>query len=142
MSACAHNLSTMKLSKTDQESYVMQGLALGLLAHNRPEVPADKLRFEFALSHAFRRLPSRDLFPRVGAAASVDPYYLVTRMARRRGPLLASWDTSGRRLVPYVWNEGWSVQESGEMLASWSTVPWPQWLQFGADFWDDLSDET
>jgi hypothetical protein len=123
-----------KLSNALQESYVAQGLALGVLAADVEWLPSAKLDFEFALNHAWRAFPGARRFPRVGHPHAADPYYAVLRKSeRRKGPLLAAWDIAGPGLVPYVWHDGWSVQESGEMLAGWSDVPWPAWLQLGSD---------
>lgn len=126
----------MVFSNASQESYVAQGLALGVLAAGIGEVPADKIRVEFAFNHGWRRQPDsvRRNYPRILGRSAADPYYAVFgRSERRRGPVLAAWDTS-ENLRPYVCNEGWTVEESGQMLAGWSEVPWESWQSFGADF--------
>ena len=123
-----------KLSNALQESYVSQGLALGVLADGVERLPAGKFDFEFALSSAWRRFDHAARFPRVGNKVAADPYYAILyRSAGRRGPLMAAWDVSGPGLVPYVWNNGWSIEESGEMLAGWTEVPWFAWQQLGHD---------
>lgn len=124
-----------KMSNAVQESYVAQGLALGVLDADVERLPSGKLEFEFALSHAWRRFAGASVFPRVGHRNAADPYNAVLlRSQRRRGPLLAGWDTDGPGLVPFVWNEGWDVEESGEMLADWSGVRWEVWQKLGSDF--------
>lgn len=123
-----------KLSNALQGSYVAQGLALGVLADGTDRLPAGKLDFEFALSSAWRRFHHATRFPHVGSKVGADPYYAsLLRSARRRGPLMAAWDVSGPGIVPYVWNDGWSIDESGEMLANWTEVPWLAWQQLGHD---------
>lgn len=121
-----------KISNALQESYVAQGLALGVLADGIEWLPAGKLDFEFAVSSAWHRFSHAARFPRVGSKVVADPYYAILyRSASRRGPLMAAWDVSGPGVVPYVWNDGWSIEESGEMLADWTEVPWPAWQQLG-----------
>lgn len=123
-----------KLSNARQESYVAQGLALGVLAAGVDELPGGKLDFEFALSHAWRNFNYASTFPRVGHTGAADPYYaLLSRSSGRRGPLMAAWQVS-QCLVPYVWMDEWEIEESGEMLAGWSEVPWEAWKSLGTDF--------
>lgn len=123
-----------KLSNALQESYVSQGLALGVLAAGVDLLPAAKLDFEFALSRAWRSFDGAARFPRVGNKVAADPYYaLLYRSEGRRGPLLAAWSVDGPGLVPYIWNEGWDLEESGEMLADWTEVGWHSWQQLGRD---------
>jgi len=124
-----------KLSKANQESYVAQGLALGVLSYDFDELPSDKCTFEFAFQHAWRRFPQRKRFPTVLGHRSADPIHaLVGRSERRRGPIVAAWDTEGRWIVPYVAIEGWDVDESGETLANWSDGPWHVWRSLARDF--------
>ena len=123
-----------RLSDAIQESYVEQGLALGVLADGVDALPSGKLDFEFALSHAWGRFPHAPTFPRILSRFAADAYYSIPlRSERRRGPLLAAWSKSQSGwLVPYVWNEGWDVEESGHMLGDWSGVPWSAWQDLGA----------
>ena len=66
-----------KFSDALQDSYVTQGLALGVLSHGVEWIPSDKLAFEFALSHAWRSFPSATQFYRVMSNHRADPYYLL-----------------------------------------------------------------
>lgn len=116
-------------SDAEQDSYVTQGLALGVLSYGVRWIPSDKLAFEFALSRAWRSFPSAALFPRVMSDRRADPYYLLRGSQRRRGPILAAWEELSRGWLPYVWNDGWAVDESGQMLSSWSETPWDHWRQ-------------
>lgn len=126
-------LGMANLSSARQESFVAQGLALGVLAAGVDELPGGKLDFEFALNHAWRGFNYVSTFPRVGHRGAADPYYaLLSRSAGRKGPLVAAWEM-GQRLTPYLWMEGWDLEESGEMLAEWSGVPWAAWKSLGAD---------
>lgn len=123
-----------RLSNALQESYVAHGLALGVLSTEIESLPAGKLDFEFALFQAWRAFGDASLFPRVGAKVAADPYYAILyRSARRRGPLLAAWDVDRGVLTPYLWMDGWDVDESGEMLGEWSGVAWARWQRLGCD---------
>lgn len=130
-----------KFSDADQDSYVTQGLALGVLSHNVGGIPADKLAFEFALSHAWRSFPSAGLFPRVMSDHRADAYYLLNKSEGRRGPLIAAWRKAKRGWEPYVWNDGWTVEETGQMLAEWSDTPWAQWQELAHDFLAQYSEQ-
>lgn len=123
-----------KFSDADQDSYVTQGLALGVLSHNVGCIPADKLAFEFALSHAWRSFPSADRFYRVLSDHRADPYYLLNKSEGRRGPLVAAWRKAKCGWEPYVRDDGSTVEESGQMLADWSETPWEQWRELAAVF--------
>lgn len=125
---------TRKFSDTQQDSYVAQGLALGVLSHGVEWIPSDKLAFEFALSHAWRSFPASDRFYRVMSNHRADPYHLLRRSERRRGAILAAWEDVGRGWQPYVWNDGWTVDESGQMLSGWSETPWDQWRHLADQF--------
>lgn len=126
-----------KLSNAVQESYVAQGLALGVLAAGVDRLPADKLAFESAFSHAWADFAGAPTFPRVGHPHAADPYYAVVgRSNRRKGPLMAAWDNEGQELIPYVWHDEWDIEESGEMLAGWAEVTWADWQALGADLVD------
>ncbi|MDR7252776.1 hypothetical protein J2X46_001761 [Nocardioides sp. BE266] len=123
-----------RLSNALQESYVAQGLALGVLAAEVDWLPAGKLDFEFALSRAWSDFTGASHFPRVGSKVAADPYYAILyRSNRRRGPLLAAWEVDGAGLLPYVCNDGWDVAESGEMLGRWTDVSWGLWSRLGVD---------
>ncbi|NEE01511.1 hypothetical protein [Phytoactinopolyspora halotolerans] len=131
------------LSNANQESYVAQGLALAVLYEGVYAITADKLKFEFAFGYAWRRFPHMDRFRRVLATGAADPYHAVIgRSERRRGSLLAAWASHGPNLEPYVWNEGWSIEESGQMLADWSGVPWTDWQTLGRNLLAHLRGET
>ena len=123
-----------KFSDADQDSYVTQGLALGVLSHGVGCIPADKLSFEFALSHAWRSFPSAALFSRVISDRRADPYYLLGKSERRRRPVVAAWEKVECGWAPYVWNAAGTVEESGQMLADWSEPPWAKWRELAADF--------
>ena len=125
----------MALSNADQEKYVFQGLALGVLAAGREAIPGAKFEFEMSFEGAWHDWPHRGKFPRIARPTGADPLYQLTHgTENRRGPLLAAWDNQGAWIYPYVWQDGWSVEESGEMLAGWSGVPWPAWQELASEF--------
>lgn len=123
-----------KFTDTEQDSYFTQGLALGVLWHGTDWIPAGKLEFEFALSHAFASFPAATRFYRVMNDRRADPYYLLGRSERRRGPVMAAWRQQDRGWEPYVWQDGWSIEESGEMVSTWSETPWVQWQRLAREF--------
>lgn len=137
MAAASVTSVAAKFSNAQQDSYIAQGLALGVLAAGIEALPADKLSFEFALSRAWRNFAGASLFPRVGHPHAADPYYaLLSKSERRKGPLMAAWAMSNGVLAPYVWMDQWDVDESGEMLANWTGVSWDAWKQLGSDLVD------
>lgn len=123
-----------RLTDAQQDSYVTQGLALGVLSHAVAFIPADKLAFEFALSHAWRSFSASGRFSRAMSDRRGDPYYLLGRSERRRGPILAAWEEVEHGWAPYVWNDGWTVDESGLMLSRWTETPWDQWRELAGSF--------
>src|SRR5687768_2115784 len=123
-----------------QESYVSQGLALGVLANEVAHVVAGKVEFDLAFSRAWRSFPHRTEFPAVANPNRADPYYALLFLGQRRnGLLLAGWSRIDQVWKPYVWNHGWSVEESGETLARWTQVRWGDWQDLGREFLVDLA---
>src|SRR6478672_11232905 len=76
--ACSAIMSPMiQHSQAAQEAYVTGGLALGLVSLKVASIDRDKVRFDLAFEHAWRRFPSRPRFPRIARSTGPDPYYQV-----------------------------------------------------------------
>lgn len=134
MGRCGWLDRRMKLSKALQETYVSQGLALGVLAAGREALPARKLDFELALRGAWRGFPYASRFPQFDPSAR-DPWGpIVSRSERRRSVPLAAWGQVGGELHPYSDMHGWTVEECGEHIEGASGVPWSAWCELAHDF--------
>src|SRR5688500_6708073 len=108
-----------------QESYVSQGLALGVLANEVAHVVAGRVEWDLTCCRAGRSFAHRTEFPAVANPNRADPYYArLCPGQRRNGLLLAGWSRIDQVWKPYVWNHGWRGEESGETLARWTQVRW------------------
>lgn len=124
----------MKLSKALQETYVSQGLALGVLAAGRESLPARKLEFELALKGAWRGFPYASQFPQFDPTRR-DPWGpIVSRSENRRAVPMAAWEQVGGELHPYSDMYDWTIDECGEHVGRASGVPWPAWRELARDF--------
>ncbi|WP_106819102.1 hypothetical protein [Janibacter massiliensis] len=111
-----------------------QGLALGVLSAGTDWISADKLRFEFGLSHAWRETPNlHRRFPSLLGPSRPDPIYMLRRSESRRGPIVAAWAPVDRGWQPYLTNEGWGIDESGQMFCGWTETRWSDWQHLGSE---------
>lgn len=133
-----------KLPQPAQEVAVTGGLVLGLLDLGVKEIDRDKLRFEFAFRHAWRRFPASSTFPRIARETGAAPYFqIVDDGSSRRGHIPVAifiegsqgWTLSVRR------PEWFTFEEARDRLEQDSGVPWEQWQQLAKDFAENYFEE-
>lgn len=122
-----------RLSAREQAAFVIQGLALGVLAHDVDWIADGKPQFEAAFSCGWQAFPSGHRFHQIVRIGRADPYFLLERSVSCQPPF-AAWRPEGSGWRPYVWHRGWTVRESGEMLARWSSTRWDEWESFASEF--------
>lgn len=117
------------------------GLALALIERRVTRIENDKLRFEFAFEHAWRRFERRGDFPRIARETGVDPYYQIVTDASTKIRYLpvaiftragSGWELSIRR-------QDDTLAECIEELEEDAGVPWHDWQKFAGDFMDSYS---
>ncbi|MGP9649450.1 hypothetical protein ACT3TP_03050 [Glutamicibacter sp. AOP38-B1-38] len=90
----------IKLDKKDQYKHISAGIALGLIMNDESQIPADKLKVEFAFTDAWRTWAHKQHFPWMTDIASykkkdLDVIHIITYLNERtRVPYLGYfWDS-------------------------------------------------
>lgn len=87
------------LTPTRQRNAVSEGLALGLLVLGRESVPNDKVRFDLALTGAWRAWPFAPRFPKALSSTGPDPIYAVSGVGATNATSALYWEKSGSDLL-------------------------------------------
>jgi hypothetical protein len=126
-----------KLTKATQMTAVAEGLAVGCLELGHTELPANKMKVEFAFRVAWRVWPHRSQFPTVKTGPADDDIYyqIMGRSARRRGAI-AYWDMS-RVLRPTLLTVE-DVDDALELIAQFYSIPAEDWVELTRVFTDEL----
>ena len=127
-----------KMTKTQQQKAVGQGLAVGCLSLGVTEVPYNKMGIYFAFGHAWSEWPWSSRFPSINASLQRnDLVNILHESAGRSGVVVAAWQIE-RTLKPYL-NNDWDVAEAAEMIGEWYEVPSDGWMQLAKSFLDRLN---
>jgi hypothetical protein len=118
----------MTTTRDQQVKTVIEGLALGTLAAGVHTIEASKLHLDFSLSHAWRKWPDAQLFPRIHGHSIDD--YLRHGMSKSPGRRFgyAAWEMWPMR--PYLTMEAFDLDDSFDLFvsdqmprrASWSAL--------------------
>jgi len=96
---------------------------------------ANKMRVEFAFTHAWRAWARSSVFP------SVSPrnFSIYASKSSRRIGVSAAWNWRGE-LVPYLTIEGWNAVESLEVFTEAETITAEDWQSLARSFIDELAE--
>lgn len=107
-----------KETKDQQVKRVVEGVALGVLAHGVLAVTSAKFTLELNFNHAWRRWSRAAQFPSIGGHDPGNQFWIgVSKSEGRRG-VVAAWQ-SGRWAVPYLLDshQDWTVDECLDLIA-------------------------
>ena len=129
----------MASTKDQQVKTVVIGTALGVLAQGVDAVPSGKMSLEFAFNHAWWEWPQARHFEKIGGPSRGtrrhDPgnlFWIGLRKSEARMGACAAWE-SGTWCVPYITDEGWSVEEALDHHAD-ADVTAQDWVGLGRLF--------
>lgn len=121
------------MTQARQQTAVAEGLALGCLAINHPEITSDKLTIEAAFGSAWSKWLARSVFPQVNR-----DNVLHILIASGRHPHLLAWNRTGPTFRAYVVHENWTLEELAHRLANEHGVTLAQWKLLANALVDEL----
>ena len=129
----------MTPTKDNQVKDVVIGMALGVLAQGVHAVKSNKMAFEFAFNHSWRRWGKADRFPGIKGHDPGNLFWIGVGKSEGRKGACAAWK-SGRWNEPYVAYESWTVEEALDLHAD-DSVTAGDWIDLGRLFVDALKPE-
>lgn len=113
-------------SKRQQKLTVAEGLAVGCVALGLKSLAHDKIRFEFAVQHAWRRWSYAGHFPSLlGQFGGNEIWLAVGDSGNSRR--LNRWLVSGGRMYPVTFDD-WSPEECWDVSLKEHGVPLHGWV--------------
>jgi hypothetical protein len=103
-------------TKAVQQKHVGQGLALGAIMLDLPEIHGNKTTLEFAFRHAWRDWNYRDHYDAVDAGPHRDSVFHIMSDSRKRGrDTLVFWE-SDWPFIPALLVDGWTANEIADII--------------------------